>query len=132
MDRRVPACAGRRSAAARRANLALRAERAANATGAELLGFHRDYAAALKAVEGAAVVLVLDDPQVAVRPGGALIVSARCCRTTREPPYGGGRRAADRERRRGRRDLHEPRGRVQRFLQAKPAPGMAAAELVGR
>src|SRR6266853_3169714 len=53
-------------------NLALRAERAPNATGAELLGYRRDYAGALAAVERAAITLVLDDPQVATRPGGAL------------------------------------------------------------
>src|SRR4029077_12781337 len=54
-------------------NLALRAERVPNASGAELLGYHRDYASALAAVERAAVALVLDDPTVAARPAGALI-----------------------------------------------------------
>src|SRR5689334_23702512 len=42
-------------------NLALRAERAPNGRGAELLGYHRDYASALAAAETAAVVLVLDE-----------------------------------------------------------------------
>src|SRR5947199_954910 len=54
-------------------DLALRAERAPNARGADLLGYGPDYAAALRAAEQAAVVLVLDDPQAAVRPAGALI-----------------------------------------------------------
>src|SRR5437867_720183 len=54
-------------------NLALRAERAPNATGAELLGYGRDYAAALQAAESAAVVLVLEEPDIAVRPRGALV-----------------------------------------------------------
>src|SRR5206468_2016182 len=54
-------------------NLALRAERAPNAIGAELLGYSRDYAAALKAAESAAVVLVLDEPEITVRPAGMLL-----------------------------------------------------------
>jgi len=54
-------------------NLALRAERAPNAKGAEQLGYTRDYAAAVKAAESAAVVLVLDDPDCAVETDGALI-----------------------------------------------------------
>jgi len=41
--------------------LALRGERAPNATGARMIGFEEDLAAALKAVEGASVVLVLDE-----------------------------------------------------------------------
>src|SRR5213592_49617 len=47
-------------------NLALRAERAPNGTAADLLGYGRDYAAALRAAESAAVVLVLDEPEVTV------------------------------------------------------------------
>src|SRR5439155_841699 len=49
-------------------NLALRAERAPNGTAADLLGYGRDYAAALRAAESAAVVLVLDEPEVTVQP----------------------------------------------------------------
>ena len=85
----------------------------------------RDYAAALKAVEGAAVVLVLDDPQVAVRPAGALIYLG-----TVLPDDAGPRTDADlvlpitnvaeEEGTFVNRD-----GRVQRYWQAKPAPGMA-------
>src|SRR2546426_8659406 len=51
-------------------NLALRAERAPNGRGAELLGYSRDYASALAAAETAAVVLVLDEPDIAVRTAG--------------------------------------------------------------
>jgi NADH-quinone oxidoreductase subunit G len=103
-------------------NLALRAERAPNARGAELLGYSRDYAAGLAAAEGAAVVLVLDEPDVVVRTAGALI-------------YAGTVLAA------GARDAEvvlplanvaeedgtfvNRDGRVQRYSQAKPAPGMA-------
>jgi NADH-quinone oxidoreductase subunit G len=54
-------------------NLALRAERAPNGKGAELLGYTRDYAAALKAAEKAAVVLVIDDPEVQVQTSGQVI-----------------------------------------------------------
>src|SRR5947199_723004 len=54
-------------------NLALRAERAPNAKGAENLGFTRDYAQALAAAKSAAVVLVLDDPDCLVQTDGALI-----------------------------------------------------------
>jgi len=107
-------------------NLALRAERAPNARGAELLGYHRNYAAALAAVERAAVTLVLDDPQVAVRPAGALIYLG----TVLPDDAGAAVRDADivlpianiaeEEGTFVNRD-----GRVQRYWQAKPAPGMA-------
>jgi NADH-quinone oxidoreductase subunit G len=107
-------------------NLALRAERVPNATGAELLGYHRDYARALAAVERAAVALVLDDPQVVVRPAGALIYLG----TVLPDDAGAAARSADvvfpitniaeEEGSFVNRD-----GRVQRYWQAKPAPGMA-------
>ncbi len=103
-------------------NLALRAERAPNATGAELLGYSRDYAAALQAAESAAVVLVLEEPDIAVRPRGALVYAGTVLPDA-------ARHA----------DLVFPiatvaeeegtfvncDGRVQRYFQAKPAPGMA-------
>src|SRR5881397_239280 len=54
-------------------NLALRAERAPNAKGAENLGYTRDYAAAIVAAKTAAVVLVVDEPETAVRTAGALL-----------------------------------------------------------
>src|SRR5689334_18024500 len=54
-------------------NLALRAERAPNGTGAELLGYTRDFAAALKTAESAAVVLVIDDPEAQIKTSGQVI-----------------------------------------------------------
>jgi NADH-quinone oxidoreductase subunit G len=107
-------------------NLALRAERAPNASGAELLGYQRDYAAALAAAERAAVALVLDDPHVSVRPAGAVIYLG----TVLPEDAGAAVRGADvvlpitniaeEEGTFVNRD-----GRVQRYWQAKPAPGMA-------
>ena len=103
-------------------NLALRPERAPNGTGAELLGYGRDYAAALQAAESAAVVVVLDEPEVTIRTSGALIYLG-----TVLPE--GARNAdvvlpianvAEEEGTFVNRD-----GRVQRYFQAKPAPGMA-------
>jgi NADH-quinone oxidoreductase subunit G len=103
-------------------NLALRAERAPNAMGAELLGYGRGYAAALAAAESAALVLVLDEPEVAVHTAGALLYIG-----TVLPEGARGAEAvlpianvAEEEGTFVNRD-----GRVQRYLQAKPAPGMA-------
>jgi NADH-quinone oxidoreductase subunit G len=105
-------------------NLALRAERAPNATGAERLGYSRDYAAAIAAAKTAAVVLVLDDPDCAVETNGALIYLGTVL--GQDAPL----RAADvvlpianvaeEEGTFVNRD-----GREQRYFQAKPAPGMA-------
>jgi len=109
------------------ANLALRAERAPNARGADLLGYTRHYAEALQAAERAAVVLVLDDPQITVRPAGARILLGTVL------PEGGNGAAL------GGADIVLPianmaeedgtfvnrDGRVQRYFQAKSAPGMA-------
>src|SRR5438094_428476 len=103
-------------------NLALRAERAPNGKGAELLGYTRAYAAAVTAAQSAAVVLVLDDPDAVVKTDGALIYLG-----TVLPPVA--REAAvalpianvaEEEGTFVNRD-----GRVQRYFQAKPAPGMA-------
>jgi len=103
-------------------NLALRAERAPNGKGAELLGYTRAYAAAVMAAQSAAVVLVLDDPDAVVKTDGALIYLG-----TVLPPVA--REAAvalpianvaEEEGTFVNRD-----GRVQRYFQAKPAPGMA-------
>ena len=105
-------------------NLALRAERAPNATGAELLGYHRNYAAALEAAEHAAVVLVIDDPDAQFKSSGQVISLA-----TVLPPSGPLYDAsvilpianvAEDEGTFVNRDT-----RVQRYFQAKPAPGMA-------
>jgi NADH-quinone oxidoreductase subunit G len=103
-------------------NLALRAERAPNGTGAELLGYTRDYAAALKAAESAAVVLVVDEPEPAVQTAGVLIYLG-----TVLPDGARGAdvvlpmaNVAEEDGTFVNRD-----GRVQRYFQAKPAPGMA-------
>src|SRR5947208_1134977 len=112
-----------------RTNLARRAERAPNATGAELLGYSRDYAAALKAAESAAVVLVLDEPEITVRPAGVLLYAGTVLPDSPSPAPPAPRRA----------DVVLPianvaeedgtfvnrEARVQRYFQAKPAPGMA-------
>src|SRR5213592_613844 len=103
-------------------NLALRAERAPNARGAELLGYSRDYAAALAAAETAAVVLVLDEPDIAVRTAGALIyvgtvLPERARDAQAVLPIAN---VAEEEGTYVNRD-----GRVQRYFQAKSAPGMA-------
>src|SRR5204863_8245570 len=103
-------------------NLALRAERAPNGRGAELLGYGRSYAAALTTAQSAAVVLVLDDPDAVVKTDGALIYLG-----TLLPPAA--REAAvalpianvaEEEGTFVNRD-----GRVQRYFPAKTAPGMA-------
>src|SRR5205823_11530521 len=93
-----------------------------NGQGAELLGYGRDYRAALQAAESAAVVLVLDEPELAVRTAGALIYLG-----TMLPD--GARHAdvvlpianvAEEDGTFVNRD-----GRVQRYFQAKAPPGMA-------
>ncbi len=105
-------------------NLALRAERAPNAAGAEQLGYSRDYGAALAAAAQAAVVLVVDDPDAQVRTDGAVIYLG-----TVPPEDAGPRHAhvvlpianvAEEEGSFTNRD-----GRVQRYSQAKSPPGMA-------
>ena len=105
-------------------NLALRAERAPNATGAERLGYTRDYAAAVAAAKSAAVVLVVDDPDCAVETNGALIylgtvlgADASCRKADVVLPIAN---VAEEEGTFVNRD-----GREQRYFQAKPAPGMA-------
>src|SRR6266545_2890392 len=105
-------------------NLALRAERAPNARGAEQLGYTRDYAPALAAAKSAAVVLVLDDPDCAVETDGALMYlgtvlgeNAACRRADVILPIAN---VAEEEGMFTNRD-----GREQRYFQAKPAQGMA-------
>jgi len=103
-------------------DLALRAERAPNGRGAELLGYGREYAAALAAAESAAVVLVLDEPDIPVRTAGTLIyVGTVLPERAREAevvlPIAN---VAEEDGTFVNRD-----GRVQRYAQAKPAPGMA-------
>src|SRR5438094_553721 len=103
-------------------NLALRAERAPNARGADLLGYSREYAAAVAAAETAAVVLVLDQPDIAVRTAGALlyvgtVLPERARDAQAVLPIAN---VAEEEGTYVNRD-----GRVQRYFQAKSAPGMA-------
>jgi NADH-quinone oxidoreductase subunit G len=103
-------------------NLALRAERAPNGRGAELLGYTRDYAAALAVAETAALVLVLDEPDVIVTTAGALIYAGTVLpQRARDAavvlPIAN---VAEEEGTFVNRD-----GRVQRYFQAKPTPGMA-------
>jgi len=113
-------------------NLALRAERAPNAKGAENLGYTREYAQALAAAKTAAVVVVLDDSDCAVETNGALIYlgtvlgdNAACRRADVILPIAN---VAEEEGTFTNRD-----GRDQRYDQAKPAPGMAqpAAWILG-
>ncbi len=103
-------------------DLALRAERAPNAAGAELLGYTRDYAAALQAAESAAVVLVLDESETVVRTAGALIyvgtILPQSARTAEVVlPIAN---VAEEDGTFVNRDA-----RAQRYCQAKPAAGMA-------
>jgi NADH-quinone oxidoreductase subunit G len=103
-------------------NLALRAERAPNGTGATLLGYSPDLSSVLAAAQAAAVVLVLDEAEVPVPGGGALLYAG-----TVLPEHA--RHAevvlplanvAEEDGTFVNRD-----GRVQRYFQAKPTPGMA-------
>jgi NADH-quinone oxidoreductase subunit G len=103
-------------------NLALRAERAPNVRGAELLGYTRDLSAALAAARDAAVVLVLDEPDLAVETAGALIylgtvLPQRARAASIVLPVAN---VAEEDGTFVNRD-----GRVQRYFQARTAPGMA-------
>src|SRR3989442_9883759 len=100
-------------------DLALRAERAPNGTGAELLGYRRDYPAVLAAAESAAVVLVLDEPEVAVRTAGALIYVGTVLPEGARGA-GGGLPIAHLAEEDG--AFVNPHGRGQRYFQAQPAP----------
>src|SRR5207245_11538504 len=101
--------------------LALRADSAPNGRGADLRGYLRDYASALAAAETAAVVLVVDEPDIAVRTAGKLVyVGTVLPERARDAevvlPIAN---VAEEEGTFVNRD-----GRVQRYFQAKPAPGM--------
>ena len=104
-------------------NLALRAERAPNGKGAELLGYSRDYAAAVKAAEKAAVVLVIDEPETQFQTSGQVIYLG----TTAPDGLSPGAMAVlpiasvvEEDGTYVNRD-----GRVQRFFQGRSAPAMA-------
>jgi NADH dehydrogenase/NADH:ubiquinone oxidoreductase subunit G len=108
-------------------NLALREERAANAAGAKALGYTDDFDGALKAVDGAALVVVLhehlDDVTRAalgkaanvIYVGTALPEAARSAAVVLPAAN-----VAEEDGTFVNRD-----GRVQRYAQAKVAPGMA-------
>jgi NADH-quinone oxidoreductase subunit G len=110
--------------------LALRSERAPNAMGATLLGYREAFEAALEALPGAAVAVVLEDeldgvPAEALAEVGHLIYlgtrlpeAARAARAARVVlPV---TNVAEEDGTFVNRDR-----RVQRYFQAKPAPGMA-------
>jgi len=103
-------------------NLALRAERAPNGTGAELLGYQSDLNAAIKAAKKAAVVFLLDEVEVPVETAGSLVFAG-----TVLPDHARNAEVvlplanvAEEDGTFVNRD-----GRVQRYFQAKPTPGMA-------
>ncbi|HTR19531.1 MAG TPA: 2Fe-2S iron-sulfur cluster-binding protein [Gemmatimonadales bacterium] len=101
--------------------LALRAERAPNGTAAELLGYGKDYDAAIAAAATAGVVLSLDESDVAAKTAGTLVYAGTVL------PDGARDAAvvlpianvAEEEGTFVNRD-----GRVQRYWPAKSAPGM--------
>jgi NADH-quinone oxidoreductase subunit G len=108
-------------------NLALRSERAPNGTGARLLGYGEDEDGAIASLKEAAVVLVLDDPLDWLPEEVLGSVENLLYLGTVLPPAA--RRAkvvlpianvAEEDGTFVNRD-----GRVQRYFQAKPAPGMA-------
>jgi NADH-quinone oxidoreductase subunit G len=103
-------------------NLALRAERAPNGTGAELLGYRAGIDEVLALAKQAALVLMLDEAEVPVETKGALIFAG-----TVLPDHARNAEVvlplanvAEEDGTFVNRD-----GRVQRYFQAKPAPGMA-------
>ena len=106
-------------------NLALRAERAPNARGAELFGYRRDYGAALEAARTAGLVFVLDDELRGLNrldtDGRILYLGTTLPDAAREAtlalPLAN---VVEEDGTFVNRD-----GRVQRYIQAKAPPGMA-------
>jgi len=103
-------------------NLALRADRAPNGTGAELLGYTRDVTGAVAAAVNSALVLLLGESDVPVETKGVLVYAG-----TVLPDHARSAEVvlplanvAEEDGTFVNRD-----GRVQRYFQAKPAPGMA-------
>ena len=116
-------------------DLALRADRAANVRGAELLGFTRSDAPLAGDASAGDVLIVADDdldgvdaprPSRSARRGDR--ASARRCRRGRgaAPPWSCRSRTSTEED----GTFTNLRGRVQRFLQAQGGAGHGAAELV--
>jgi NADH-quinone oxidoreductase subunit G len=109
------------------ANLALRRERAPNATGARLLGFGEDFAAAIEQAAEAGLVVVLDEPLTGVDPatlqgaGNVIYLGTVMSQAMRGAelilPI---TNTAEEDGSFVNRDH-----RVQRYLQAKSGPGMA-------
>jgi len=107
--------------------LALRAERAANAAGATALGYAEQFEAALAALSGAALVLILGEDLRGVSADALAHAANVIYLGTALPDVARGARVvlpsanvAEEDGTFVNRD-----GRVQRYLQAKPAPGMA-------
>ena len=109
------------------AGLALREERAANATGAAALGYREDFAAALRSADGASVVLVVDDDLSGVSRGQLDKAANLIYLGTLLPEVARGASVvlpiANVVEEDG--TLTNRDGRVQRYHQAKAAPGMA-------
>jgi NADH-quinone oxidoreductase subunit G len=107
-------------------DLSLRADRAANGTGAELLGFTRDAKPLTKAGAGDVVVLVDVDPHAAaaeaLAKADAVIVIGTAMPAIVKTAVAALPIANIAE---DEGTLTNLRGRVQRYLQAKAAPGMA-------
>ncbi|MFB3099092.1 MAG: molybdopterin-dependent oxidoreductase, partial [Acidimicrobiia bacterium] len=107
--------------------LALRAERAANVAGATALGYRDDFAAAVRAIEGASLVIVVaDDLEGVSREALQKAVNTVYLGTVLPDTARGATlvlpvaNTAEEDGTLVNRD-----GRVQRYLQAKSAPGMA-------
>jgi NADH-quinone oxidoreductase subunit G len=108
-------------------NLALREERAANAAGAKALGYTDDFDGALQAVDGASLVVVLDENLDAVTRDALDKAATVIYLGTALPEAARGAvvvlplaNVAEEDGTFVNRD-----GRVQRYAQAKVAPGMA-------
>ena len=107
-------------------DLALRADRAANATGAELLGFVRS-SAPLDGLAAGSVLVVVDDDLATLPPDALRAAESVIVIGTVAAAFAANVRVvlpicnvAEEE-----GTLTNLRGRVQRFLQAKAAPGLA-------
>jgi NADH-quinone oxidoreductase subunit G len=108
-------------------NLALRSERAPNATGARLVGYTEAFDAAVRAAGEAGIVLVLDEPLHGVPAGALTGAGVFVYLGTALPAAARGARVVLPIANTAEEDgsfVNRDR-RVQRYFQAKPAPGMA-------